>query len=39
MVDSQSDAATLACEMRYRLPMGNVNIAASLDLFPAVELI
>jgi 4-diphosphocytidyl-2-C-methyl-D-erythritol kinase len=39
MVDSQSDAETLACEMRHRLPMGNVNVAASLDLFPAVELI
>ena len=39
MVDSESDAETLACEMRYRLPMGNINVAASLDRFPAVELI
>jgi 4-diphosphocytidyl-2-C-methyl-D-erythritol kinase len=39
MVNSESDAVRLACEVRYRLPMGNINVAASLDLFPAVELI
>jgi len=39
MVDGQSDAETLAGEMRSRFPMCHVNVATSLDQFPAVELI
>jgi 4-diphosphocytidyl-2C-methyl-D-erythritol kinase len=39
MVDGQSDAETLAEEMRNRFPASSINIASSLDTFPAVELI
>jgi 4-diphosphocytidyl-2-C-methyl-D-erythritol kinase len=39
MVDGESDAETLAHEMRIRFPTSSIHIASSLDTFPAVELI
>ena len=39
MVDGQSDAETLAHEMRDRFPLSSINVASTLDTFPAVELI
>jgi 4-diphosphocytidyl-2-C-methyl-D-erythritol kinase len=39
MVAGQGEAITLARELRKRFAMSSINIASSLDTFPAVELI